>query len=94
MDEQQNIEQKKSKAKETQALPFSYFLCGLFREVLDGQKPMQEAEKLMRVCVADMAPEEKKEWREKAPEFARRVMSIAEGFSQAIVVAGSRQWGE
>lgn len=100
MDEQQNTERKdRTKAKEPEPdrpekQQFNAFLCGLFRDVLSGTKSMQLAEKMVREEVEAMPAEEQKEWKTKSQELARRLMSVAEGFSQTIVVAGSRQWGQ
>lgn len=98
-EETQNQQEQKKPVKkalepEPEKQQFNSFLCGLFRDVLNEVKPMQIAEKMVREEVEAMSAEELRVWKENAPALARRMMAVAEGFSQVIVVTGSRQWGQ
>lgn len=97
MADEQKVEKKvvEKLSNRTKDEIFNAFLCGLIRDVLDGKKNMQQAEMMVREEVQDsLTKDELRIWKEQSQPLARKLMAVAEGFSQAITVMGSRQWGE
>ena len=100
MDEPQKSntqEKKKDEAKDRPEIPkppsvdnFPYFLAGLFRDVLTGQKQMVMAERMLLEYVEDLSADEQAAWKAKALDLSRRTTAVAEGLASAMVVANSR----
>jgi hypothetical protein len=67
------------------------FVLGLFKSVLEGDLGMTVAEGDLREYLNSLPEEEQAALKENWSQLARKIMQVAEGFSQALTVAGSRQ---
>ena len=65
--------------------------ASLLSEVVADSTTLSKAETILRSYVNGLTEEEAKEWRATAVARARRIMSVAEGFSQLLTVISAGQ---
>jgi hypothetical protein len=71
--------------------PFSDPLYNMIRLVGEERISLQEATTSLRAYLLSLSIEEQKTWKENAVARARRLMMVAEAFSQELTVMGAGQ---